>query len=100
MSFESGFQESTIKEDAFLSLVQQHDKSLEQVFYRCFKNGPIASNLNLPPVLMDILFLLIDGYKSTLLSFGKYSVRQRQTLEYKNERLTKVCEDLKKDMVR
>lgn len=49
---------------------------------------------------MDILFLLIDGYKSTLLSFGKYSVRQRQTLEYKNERLTKVCEDLKKDMVR
>lgn len=89
-----------MKEGTFLSMVQQRDKTLEQVFYHCFKHGPVVSSLNLPPIVQDILFGLIDGYKDTLLAFGKYSVRLRQKLDYKNERLTKMNEDLKKDMIR
>ena len=40
----------------------------------------------MPPVVQDIVLSLIDGYKATLLAFGKFSVRQKQQMTYKIER--------------
>ena len=50
--------------------------------------------------MKDLVFSLIEGYKSTLVAFGKFTVRQRQQLEYKNERLTKKNEDLNVKLAR
>lgn len=36
----------------------------------------------------------MDGYKSTILAFGKYEVRQKKVSDYKIERLTKVNNDI------
>ena len=83
----------------FLTLIQKRDHLLEQVFYKSFKNGPAANSLNLPSAVQDILYTLVDGYKSTLLAFGKFSVRQRQQSDYKIERLTKVIGDMREGMI-
>jgi len=40
----------------------------------------------------------MDGYKSTILAFGKYEKRQKKVSDYKIERLTKVNSDILKEM--
>ena len=50
--------------------------------------------------MKDIVSSLMDGYKSTLLAFGKFTVRQRQQLDYKKERLKKLNEDLTGQLAR
>ena len=48
----------------------------------------------MPTIMQDIVHSLIDGYKETLVAFGKFSVRQRQQMEYKIDRLKKVQQDM------
>ena len=51
-------------------------------------------------MVKDIIFGLIDGYKGAILAFGKFEVRQKKALDYKIERLTKVNQDLRSEMIR
>ena len=39
VNFEKSVDDSSLKEDAFLSLVKNRDQLLEQVFYKTFKPG-------------------------------------------------------------
>ena len=100
VSFEKCVENSSLQEEAFIALVRNRDQLLEQTFYKSFKpqNFGLASQLSLPEVLEDILYALFDGYKSTLLAFGKFQVRQRQQLDYKNERLRKINDDLRDEL--
>ena len=59
-----------------------------------------GQNFGIPNAVQDIIYSLIDGYKSTLLAFGKFQVRQRQQLEYKIERLSKLNQDLREESSR
>ena len=76
VNFEKAVDDSSLMQAAFISLVQKRDLLLETIFYKCFKTGPASVTDSLPPLMHDILFALVDGYKSTLLAFGKFSVRQ------------------------
>ena len=98
VNFEKSVDDSSLKEDAFLNLVKNRDQLLEQVFYKIFKPG--QGSYNIPAPIQDIMYSLVDGYKSTLLAFGKFEVRQRQQLEYKIERLTKLNADLREEKAR
>ncbi len=84
VKFEMKVEESSLKHDAFMALVQKRDLQLDQYFFKSFKSGPGVNQMQ--PAVQDIVTSLIDGYKATLLAFGRFSVRQKQQMTYKIER--------------
>jgi len=52
-NFEQSVEDSDLKQEAFLAIIQQRDHLFEQIFYKSFKphHYGIASNFNLPDSL-------------------------------------------------
>ena len=72
VNFEKAVEDAIAKHDLFLSVVHKREQFLDSLFHKCFASGP-----NLPPALHDFTSSLIDCYKSTVLAFQKFAVRQR-----------------------
>ena len=77
----------------FTKLINDHTRKLDITFKKSFKLGTAAQTL--PPAVNEVITNLIDGYQSALNAFSKYSLRQKQQTDYKIERLSRVCADMK-----
>ena len=74
-----------MQEEAFLKLLENREKMLQSIFNKSFKphQHSFASSLSLPEEYEDILFSLFDGYRSSLVAYGKFYTRQKQNLSFK-----------------
>lgn len=81
-----------LKDQEFLQLVNNRDKFFENIYQSSFKPTCFADQVSLPQVYEDILFGLINGYKSTLQAFSKFYKRKIQVCDFellKKEKLIK-----------
>ena len=68
--FENRLEDLAIKPETFIQIVQDRQHLLDQTFKKSFIMGAAGSSLI--PAAHDLLSALIDGYRCSLTTFGKF----------------------------